>query len=264
MNIAGAKTCHGCGKALAQVPPTGVSEELKARVERILDKTPSMERVEPREVANKMRMDYAAMNREPTARTIEAMCALLGNFHRTQISIRSMMEEAAGLIQKQFSIREVAIGLRSPTEGVYRYEVILGFRPDAEAALRRLQYSESDFWDDKKYKCTSISRLTRLFLAEDNPYASNEKESYSRPFLLEHRRSSPEESVEGDYIDVSIPGSSAEPVGWIEISGTRSGRLPDAMTIRWVEAVATMLGSAISCNDIRRVMARESAKKPAL
>jgi hypothetical protein len=172
-----------------------------------------------------------------------------------------MMEEAAALIQKQFSIREVAIGLRSPADGFYRYEVLLGFRSDAEAALRRLAYSESDFWNDDTYKCTSISKLTRLFLAEDNPYTDGEKNSYSRPFMLGFKRSSPDESVEGDYFNVVIPGASGEAIGWIEFSGTRSGRIPDAMTIRWVEAIATVIGSAMVCNDIRRVMARESAKR---
>ncbi|MBN1678212.1 MAG: hypothetical protein JW880_06695, partial [Candidatus Thermoplasmatota archaeon] len=127
---------------------------------------------------------------------------------------------------------------------------------------RRIQYTESDFWDEKKYKSTTISRLSRLFLAEDNPYTNHEKDSYSRPFMLEFSRNAVDDSVEGDYIDVILPGPSGEALGWIELSGTRAGKLPDGMTIRWLEAIATILGTAIVCNDIRRIMARESVKRP--
>lgn len=261
-NAPGAKECHSCGKPLRAGALTKASEELGSRAGRLLDRMPSQDRVEPREVAHKMRMDYLAMNREPIPRTIEAMCTLMGNFHKMQINTRSMIAEAAAVIQKQFSIREVAIGLKSASDGMYRYEYLLGIRPEAEAATRRIQYTESEFWDDKRYKCTKISRLTRLFLAEDNPYTNEEKDSYSRPFMLDFKRSSIDMAVEGDYIDVVIPGAEGETLGWIEISGTRSGKLPDAMAIRWVEAVATLIGAAMVCNDIRRVMARESSRKP--
>jgi len=260
-NTPGAKECRSCGKPLRSGALTEVSEELGQRAGRILDKMPSRGKIEPREVAHKMRMDYLAMNREPTPRMIEAMCALMGNLCKTQINIRSMIAEAAAIIQKQFSIREVAIGLKSATDGMYRYEYLLGMRPEAEAATRKIQYTESEFWDDKKYKCTTMGKLTRLYLAEDSPYTNGEKESYSRPFMLDFKRSSLDMAVEGDYIDVVIPGAEGEALGWIEISGTRSGKLPDAMAIRWVEAVATMIGAAMVCNDIRRVMARESSKK---
>ncbi len=261
-NAPRAETCRSCGKELRAALTSKASEELDARVGRILDRTPPRGKVDPRDVGQRLRMDYTAVHREPNAKTIEALCSLIANFHRAQINVRGMMEEAAGLIQKQFAIREVAIGLKSASDGIYRYEVLRGLRSDAEAAMRRIQYTESDFWDDKKYKCTTVSRLTRLFLAEDNPYTSDEKDSYSRPFMLEFKRSALDESVEGDYVDVVIPGPAGEALGWVEISGTRAGRLPDPMTIRWIEAIATILGTAIVCNDIRRIMARESAKKP--
>lgn len=260
-NIPGAKICRSCGKNLRETLSKQTSEELEARVDKILDRGASQTRVGPRDVSQKLRVDYSAMHREPTARTIEALCSLMGHLHKTQVNVRAMMEESSSLIQRLFSIREVAIGLKNPADGFYRYEVLAGFRPEAEAALRRIQYSEADFWNEQKYKCTNISKLTRLFLAEDSPYTNGEKDSYSRPFMLELRRNSPDEALEGDYIDIVIPSASGEALGWIEMSGTRSGKLPDALTIRWVEAIATMIGSGIVCNDIRRVMARESAKK---
>jgi len=263
-NAPGAKTCHSCGKDIRTTPSSGVSEELNQRVSRILDRMPPSGRIDPRDVAQRLRLDYSSMHREPTARTVEAMCALMNYFHKPQIDTRKMMEEAAAQIQKLFSVREVGIGLKSPTDGIYRYEVLLGHRPDAEAATRRIQYTEADLWDDKKYKSTIISKLTRLFLAEDSPYTNNEKDSYSRPFMLQSKRTSLDESVEGDYIDVIIPGLGGETLGWIEISGTRIGKLPDPMAIRWIEALATMIGTAIVCNDVRRIMARDSAKKPVL
>ncbi|MBN1678544.1 MAG: hypothetical protein JW880_08405, partial [Candidatus Thermoplasmatota archaeon] len=100
-----------------------VFEELDARVGRILDRAPPKVKIDPRNVSQRLRMDYAAVHREPNARMIEALCGLISNFQRAQINVRGMMEEAAELIQKQFGIREVAIGLKSTVDGIYRYEV---------------------------------------------------------------------------------------------------------------------------------------------
>lgn len=260
-NEPGAKVCCSCGKYIRSTSSDKLTQEVDQMAGKILDRIPQDAKIQPRDVAQRLRLDYMTMQREPTARALEAMCTLLNNLHKPQISVRGMMEEAASLMQKLFALREVSLGLRSPTDGIYRYEVLLGHRPEAEAATRRIQYTEEDFWNGTKYKSTSISKLTRLFLAEDNPYTNNEKDSYSRPFMLEFKRTALDEAVEGDYIDVIIPGPSGETLGWIEFSGTRAGKLPDPMTIRWVEAVATIIGVALSCNDIRRVMARESSRR---
>ena len=59
-------------------------------------------------------------------------------------------------------------------------------------------------------------------------------------------RHSPEDCLEADYIDVHIFGGKDDLVGWIEASGTLTGKLPDVNAIRWMEMIASILGVALS------------------
>lgn len=266
-NYAGAETCRNCGKPIsARSDDHGTGAEtarLFSAPERPAPDTPTQlfGRVDHNDVAQRMRLDYSNCLRDPNARVMDSVIALMQNFYRPKLSIRSMLDEAANLIQRQFAIREVAVGVRSSSDGMYRYEVLLGYREDAEKAHRMLQYSEKDFWDESKWKSTTISRQTRLFLTEDKPYLNGEKTTYNRQVMLEVKRAAPNECLEGDYLDTVIPGQGGEAVGWIEYTGTRGGKLPSAQAIKWIEFIACVLGAAIACYDIRRIMARESVKK---
>ena len=93
-----------------------------------------------------------------------------------------------------------------------------------------------------------------VFLAEDNPYVEGEEETYSHPVLLGSRRKSLTDSVEGDYIDIMIFGKGDEMIGWIEIAGTRAGKIPDIATIRWIEVISKVIGAAIICKGYREFM----------
>lgn len=266
-NSAGAGVCKDCGKlivakAMSGGPGSGVARPFiaPARSGSTLT-TQVFGKVDHNDVAQRMRLDYSICQREADSRTMDSIVAMLQHFYKPQMSIRGMLEEAASLIQRQFAIREVAVGLRSSSDGRYRYEVLLGYREEAESAHRALQYTEEEFWDESKWKSTTLSKQTRLFLTEDTPYLSTEKSTYNRQVMLEVKRTSPNESLEADYLDTTIPGQGGEATGWIEYSGTRGGKLPDAQTVKWIEFIACILGAAIACYDIRRIMARESGKK---
>jgi hypothetical protein len=58
-------------------------------------------------------------------------------------------------------------------------------------------------------------------------------------------RRAPDDSLEADYLTVQIPGNKGEVLGWIETSGTITGKLPDVATIKWIEMIADVLGAAI-------------------
>lgn len=59
------------------------------------------------------------------------------------------------------------------------------------------------------------------------------------------RRLSPSDSLEADYIDIWIQGVNGKLLGWIEISGTRTAKLPDVLTIRQIEIIASIIGAAL-------------------
>jgi hypothetical protein len=51
--------------------------------------------------------------------------------------------------------------------------------------------------------------------------------------------------LEADYIDTWIQGVNGRLLGWIEISGTRTGKLPDILTIKLIEVIASIIGVAL-------------------
>jgi len=202
------------------------------------------------DIARKWKLDYSFV-KDQTNRTLDGVQKLFSHFQKPEMDIHALLEDAANLIAQQFRIREVTIGLRSPVDGLYRYEVMVGARADAEKAFRRIAYTADDFRENSKYKGTSLSKYSKLFLAEDSPYADGEKDSYSRPFLLGMKRGSMTESLEGDYLDVHIYGMEDDLVGWIELSGTKTGNIPDVTTIRWVELISKIIGTAITSQNAR-------------
>lgn len=211
----------------------------------------SGEEVRPEDVIRKMKVDYAYPMSDRTSKVFDGVGGIFIKLQTPPIDVLQIMQEAAALISKQFAVKSTAIGLKSPVDGLFRYQVMLGYTKESEAANRKLAYNESQFSGSVDYKGTPISKLTVLFLAEDNPYLDGEQASYNRPFLLGGKRKAIDDSVEGDYIDVHIMANS-NLVGWIELSGTILGKLPDVVTIRWLELIANMIGTAIAHEGLPR------------
>ncbi len=247
--------CQKCGKLLTGSLDSAASRKTSLR-------TPSSERAKPlpvpereverpidyREIPRKMKLEYSLGTRDQTAKNLDAVQSLLSNCAKTSIEIHALLQEAANLICKHFGIDGVSIGLRSPSDGLYRYEAFAGLREDAMASERRLVYKKEQFFDSG-YKGNEISKQSRIYLTEENPNSlRNEKDSFNRPILLESTRRSITQSLEGDYIDTHILSPDGELLGWIEISGTRTGIIPDATTIKWIELIASILSAAITIN----------------
>lgn len=250
--------CLSCGKVLGILGESSKARETAAKGFSPDSKKQSgvlhrqmMESFNHGDIARKWKLDYSFAVKDQTNRTLDGVQKLFSHFQKPETDIRALLEDAANLIAQQLRIREVTIGLRSPVDGLYRYEVMVGARADAEKAFRRIAYTADDFRENSKYKGTSLSKYSKLFLAEDSPYADGEKDSYSRPFLLGMKRGSMTESLEGDYLDVHIYGMEDDLVGWIELSGTKTGNIPDVTTIRWVELISKIIGTAITSQNAR-------------
>jgi hypothetical protein len=203
-------------------------------------------------IARQLKRDYSFAIKDQTARALNGIQSICAHLEHKELDIHAFLNEAANMISRVFAIREIAIGLKSSGNGLFRYEVIVGSREDAEKALRRLVYTLDDFGENSRYKGRRISKYSVLFLAEDSPYSDGEKDSYSRQILLGSKRKSMTESLEEDYLDVYMYGIGDELLGWIEISGTRTGNLPDATTIKWIELISKIIGTALSYANSRR------------
>ena len=203
--------------------------------------------IDPRTVADRIKFEYAHGARDSPQKTLECVQNLLSRLQDSNMDIEKLLVEAANFIWRQFGIDNVAIGLKDSKDGLYRYKAMVGFRPDALEAHKKIAYKKEEFFENGEYHGITISKYTRIYLAENNVPEGLERGAYNRPGLLTMKRVDSTDSLEGDYIDVGIYGRGDELVGWIEISGTRTLKLPDVTTIRWVEVIASTIAAALLC-----------------
>ena len=197
-------------------------------------------------VKRRLKFDYLKVKNDPLSKDLEIFTVLLAHFHRPQIIIHDMIHEAAALIQKQLRFRWCMIGLRDPVDMLYRYEVMAGMRSEAWTMQRAKVYKLADFdLNAANYRAGEISRLTRVYLEEENVLLKHDEGVVNRPALLRAKRKAEDEMLEADFVDTLILGPGDDLLGWIEYSGTIAGKFPDALTIRQIETVSAVLGAAI-------------------
>jgi hypothetical protein len=197
-------------------------------------------------VKRKLKFDYLKIRNDPSSRNLEILSTLLSNFQRPQLAIHDLIQEAATLIQKQFRFRWTMIGLKSQSDGIYRYEVQVGMRVESWARQKTNLYKLEDFDMKGRHKAGEISKLTRFYPEEENPIFDEDRETVNRPILLRAKRKTEDEALEADFIDTLILGPGDELMGWIEYSGTVAGKLPDMMAVRYIEVIAGILGAAMT------------------
>jgi hypothetical protein len=196
-------------------------------------------------VRRRMKFDYLKVKNEAGSKTLDLYTQLVAHLLKPQFSTMDLIQEATALIQRQFRFRWCMIGLREPN-GVYRYVVETGMRDDAWARQKARQYKLEDFeLNATNYKAGEVSKLTRVYLEEENPLGKTDEGVVNRPALLRLKRKSDDEALEADFVDTLILGPGDELIGWIEYSGTVTGKLPDAMSIRYIEIASQILGAAI-------------------
>jgi len=203
--------------------------------------------VDKESVKRKLKFDYLKVKNQPESKAIDGMTELLSCMFTPQMPLHEVIQRAANIIHRQYRLRWVMIGLRDPLDGMYRYKVHCGMRPEAWENQRAKVYTAADFdlVVPGKYAAGEISRLTRVYLAEDNPLGTEAVGTVNRPVLLGSRRKSDSDALEADFIDTLIIGPGNDFMGWIEYSGTVTGNYPDPMTIRHIELYSAILAVAL-------------------
>jgi hypothetical protein len=202
--------------------------------------------VNPEIIKKRMWLAYQYACSNPANERTDCVHALIAKLADPDIDMHMFLQEAADTINTKLAIKETTIGLRSPSDGVYRYEVMSGLSDSEWDAHKHLSYKHEDFYSQDVYKFMQISKYTRLLLAEDNPYANGEETTYERDLMLQSKRKSLDDTIEGDYLDVCIFGKNDDLLGWIEISGMKNGRFPDTETIKCLELLASVIGVALA------------------
>jgi hypothetical protein len=221
------------------------------RIRKMINETERKGGASPEAVANRIRIEYQHASLKPEIKVLESLQKIISDCQSPHLSLSAFLNAVAQYIYRQLNIHSLSIGILDPSDGKFHYVAFAGLRKQAEDTLRNCVYTKEEFLDPKKYPGFSISRFTKLFLAENNPYAPGEEESYNRPLMLTQNRSSFDDTIEGDYLDIMILDNKHEITGWIEISGTKKGKLPDATTIYWLELVGSLIGMILSVKDLR-------------
>jgi hypothetical protein len=217
----------------------------------IAEGTQQASKLNPDEIARKLRLDYLYSQKDLNQKALDGVQTLMEHFQRADFSIDLFMNDTLNLIRRRLWIREVTVALLDRQERMFRYVYQAGLRKEAWEAHKALRYGPDEYFNPTVYKAREISRNTSLFLAEDNPYGSGEDATFSRPVMLESRRLSADDSIEGDYFDVWVRGKDKEVVGWIEFSGTTSGKLPDTVTLKWIEIISSIVSVALLVAEAR-------------
>lgn len=210
------------------------------------DRTPSSRGVTKDEVVRKIRYDYAFAHKDPSNRILDTLMKLTAEGLKPGKDLVQLLNEVAAMIDRHLQIRTTTIGIRDPKDGMYRYVAMSGLPDDQWQAHKVLSYSFQDLFDQSKYRSSSISGLTKLFMVEDSPYNPDEISTYNSRLSSAMIRRSAEDCNEGDYFDIHIVGPGDKLLGWIEISGTSHGKMPGAHVIRWIEMIATVLGLVLT------------------
>jgi hypothetical protein len=195
---------------------------------------------------NRIRETYSLDAKDEQENAIEAINNLIVFCMNPRTRLNAMLLETAKLIHRFFEFKCMAIAMKDPEDGLFKYVFTMGYSPSVSAAYKEIKYTAMDVFDDKSYPSIKISKIARFYMAEDKPYREGEEKCYNRPSLLTQlKRQNPDDLLEADYMNFFMYGSMGEPIGWLECSDTRSGKLPKRETVRWIEMISAIISSII-------------------
>ena len=202
--------------------------------------------VTKQDVVRRIKYNYAFAHKDPSNRILDSLVKIIVDSLKPGRDLIQSLNDVAKMIDKHLQIRATTIGIRDPVDGRFRYVAMSGLKEEEWKEHRLLSYSTEEFFDPVKYRGAMISDLTKLFLAEDLPFNPDEKGTFNLKLSSAMIRRSSEDANEADYLDIYIKSPGNDILGWIEITGTTFGKIPEAGTIRWLEAIATVLGLVLT------------------
>jgi hypothetical protein len=208
------------------------------------------EAISPELIKRRMWLEYQYASNNPS-NAVDCIHDLITNLTDPNLKMHQFLQDAAETIHNRLCIKQVTIGLKNPKDGVFRYEVMSGLSDSEWDAHLRLFYTLDQFDNPNVYKYFRVSKYTRLYLVEDNPYRNGEENTYSRSEMLQSTRRTLDDTIEGDYLDIYILGKNDELEGWLEISGLNNGKFPDVQTLKVVELLASVIAIALTETNSR-------------
>jgi len=183
---------------------------------------------------------YSPFSNSNEERYLSEIGGFLEHALRISNSKDAVLKETGRLIHQIFEFKEIAFGVRD-SDGMYRYHEMIGFRNEAENARKQIVYNNKDMTDGASFKSIRIGKYSQIHLSEYEPFKSGEEATFNHPELLGKPRTNADDMIEGDYLDTFLIGRQKEILGWIELSGTRNGKLPSREVLLFLEFIASCL-----------------------
>jgi hypothetical protein len=161
-------------------------------------------------------------------------------------SPKQFLEQLMGLMYRYLDFTELAVALKDPRDGMFRYIAFMGMRKDAENAYKKLSYNNDDASSQSKYPRIKCTPLVDFFPAELRPERDGDIETYNRPGLLQQQRTSLEMFQEGDYFCGYLYSQRGDLQGWFDLARTKDGKFPSGNSLRWLNFICTVVGKVIA------------------
>lgn len=194
-----------------------------------------------REIESAMRKQYNESNLNDDISFVVTLQKFVYGLASKSASEQEVLREASRFVFYSFGFKEIAIPLRSPVDGKFRYEAFLGLAREVEQSYKGLAYDHEAVFDDGTYPGVKLSKISELSFAELEAYDEGEEKTYNRPSKLKENRKNPNDMLDGDYYSIYLYGPADDIFGWLELSSTKDGKFPPMKTIRQLELFSTIL-----------------------
>lgn len=186
---------------------------------------------------------YTPVPKDDFEKMIDSILTLVDMGHDRKQPLSLTLDFAAKMLFRMFKFREIAIGLKDKKDGLFRYEIILGFRKEVEDRYHRTAYTHEDMVSTEKYHSIRMGRTAEFFPVEG--VVQEESDLFNRPFQLGAQRKAQDDFHEGDYIDVFMFSQNREPIGWFELANPMGDKLPPRSDIRSIELIVGICSSIV-------------------
>jgi len=191
-----------------------------------------------------LRNNLRQLPKDDNEKTLSHLWGFVGEAISNDYNQKRICAEAAKLINRTLPFAEVSLALRIPGTKTFKYEALVGFRPEVEKELRNRVYTEEEACNSDKEPHIRLDNFLDFELAESSSKIDQHYEmlEYNRPAKLLDERKSFDEMKEGDYIVLFFRGVRGELLGYVELESPRNRKLPQGNILKWLEIYAMIFG----------------------
>jgi len=191
-----------------------------------------------------LRNNLRQLPKDDNEKTLGHLWKFIGDAITNDYSQKQICAEAVKLINRSLPFGEISLALRVPGTNTYKYEALVGFRPEVEKELKNRVYSEDQAVNSDREPHIRLDNFLDFELAEGTSKVDHDYEQleYNRPTRLLEARKMFDEMKDGDYIVLFFRGIRGELLGYVELESPRNRKLPQGNVLKWLEIYGMIFG----------------------